>query len=229
MLFHYLRNPVSGQYCEQLTLKIKGKIDIDTFTEAWDVVVGQNEMLRTLFRWEKVKQPSQIVLKEYPLQFQYFNLSRKRETGKNNRLEDIILKDRSRMFDLHDVPFRITLVKTNANDYHMIISNHHILYDGWSTGLILSEFFNTYQCLLSGIEPKSENKASFKSFIQYLRSRDRTSEEVFWKQYLSGWDTGNQVSSLPAPFDYTGNEKREPGQPYRTGEINPFASTVRAT
>ena len=51
MLFHYLENPNSSRYFEQLSLEICGEIHIPGFELAWNTVVKTNEMLRTVFRW----------------------------------------------------------------------------------------------------------------------------------------------------------------------------------
>lgn len=57
MLFHYLKDPRSDLYFEQLYLDITGHIDLPSFREAWKKVVNRNGVLRTLFRWEKLKTP----------------------------------------------------------------------------------------------------------------------------------------------------------------------------
>ena len=61
MLFHYLKDPESDAYFEQVSLEISGDIHKETFEQAWDFVIEANEMLRTVFRWDKVKNPVQVV------------------------------------------------------------------------------------------------------------------------------------------------------------------------
>ena len=57
MLFHYLKDPENNYYFEQLCLDITGEIDVDIFTRSWNFVVRTNEMLRAVFRWEKIENP----------------------------------------------------------------------------------------------------------------------------------------------------------------------------
>ncbi|MCU0289934.1 MAG: condensation domain-containing protein, partial [Acidobacteria bacterium] len=57
MLFHYLKDSRNDLHFEQLNLEISGSIDVDLFEKAWNVVIQSNEMLRTVFRWEKVEKP----------------------------------------------------------------------------------------------------------------------------------------------------------------------------
>lgn len=63
MLFHYFKNPNSDQYFEQLCLEVDSWVDIIAFKEAWNTVVQTDEMLRTVFRWKKIKKPVQMVKK----------------------------------------------------------------------------------------------------------------------------------------------------------------------
>ena len=75
MLFHYLREPGSEPYFEQLSLEISGEIDIECFEKTWNFVISMNDMLRAAFHWEKVQNPVQIILKEHKLYPQYYDFS----------------------------------------------------------------------------------------------------------------------------------------------------------
>ncbi|HLP47650.1 MAG TPA: condensation domain-containing protein, partial [Candidatus Kapabacteria bacterium] len=192
MLFHYLQAPQSRLYFEQLSLQISGIIDGQCFKNAWNVVVQGNEMLRTVFRWEKLEKPSQIILKEYPCRIIFHDLSIKDGSRKKN-LEEIKTEDRNDGFDLTHVPFRVILCKLDKTKYEIILSNHHILYDGWSNGIILKEFFNAYYSLHQGERGeqslKLPAKSSFKEFIRWLQSRDKNKQEQYWRNYLAGFET----------------------------------------
>ena len=112
MLFHYLRDPESDLYFEQLLLEISGEIDIETFEKAWHFVIETHEMLRTVFRWENVKNPVQIVLKKQPFKPRYYDFSKEVDTGE--KTAGIKAQDRLEKFDLQRVPFRVTLKGTRC-------------------------------------------------------------------------------------------------------------------
>ncbi|MCP4146679.1 MAG: AMP-binding protein, partial [bacterium] len=189
MLFHYLQAPDSEQYFEQLSLDISGNLNKETFEKAWNVVIETNEMLRTVFRWEKVENPVQIVLKEHRIQPVYYDCSGISITEEKTRLQEIKEKDRKEKFYLYTVPFRVTLCKFSGGKFVMVISNHHILYDGWSNGIILKEFFQTYQRLATGKEIVKPAKAKFIEFVKWLQGRETAGPETFWKDYLAGSET----------------------------------------
>jgi iturin family lipopeptide synthetase B len=199
MLFHYLKDPQSDHYFEQLSLEISGEINDQHFENAWNVVVETNEMLRTVFHWEKVEKPVQIVLKEHKLQPVYYDFSGK-YAGKE--VEKVRLKDRNETFDLRRVPFRVTLCKVGKDKYEMIISSHHILYDGWSNGVILKEFFSAYDALSNGKEWLKPVKTKFKEFVKGCQTRDTTAHKNYWENVLKGFDT-------PAVFSIKGTWPQE--------------------
>lgn len=194
MLFHYLEAPGSLNYIEQLSLHISGEIHLEIFKKAWNAVIETNEMLRVIFRWEKLDNPVQVILKPYELQPAYHDVSQHEAGQKRMRLEKIKTKEREHKFDLRDVAFRVTLCKIEDYKYEMIVSNHHILYDGWSNGVILKEFFKAYHGLcLGGRAIKRPVKPPFREFVKWIQSRDRSKQEQYWRDYLTGFGTPTEL------------------------------------
>ncbi|MCU0286981.1 MAG: condensation domain-containing protein, partial [Acidobacteria bacterium] len=62
LLFHFLKEPQSDFYREQLCLFLSGSIERSYFEKAWHMVRESNEMLRTTFRWEGLENPVQVIL-----------------------------------------------------------------------------------------------------------------------------------------------------------------------
>ncbi|MGD2091981.1 MAG: amino acid adenylation domain-containing protein, partial [Candidatus Aminicenantes bacterium] len=192
MLFHYLKDPGDDAYFEQLSLRISDHINDQIFKQAWKVVIRTNEMLRTVFRWENLESPIQIVLKKCQLRFKYYDFSGQEDNEAARAVEDIKVKDRKKKFDLRKVPFRVILCKIQESKYEMIISNHHILYDGWSNGIILKEFFEAYEALIcrANARPFREHpKTKFKEYIKFKQHQDKEKEKKFWRSYFQGFDT----------------------------------------
>jgi amino acid adenylation domain-containing protein len=194
LLFHYLKDRQGESYFNQLDLEVLGEIDQQYFEKSWNVVIQANEILRTVFRWEKLEKPIQLVLKRHPLHLRYEDLSTIGDSEEQNRQwKTIKQQDRNRQFDLRQVPFRVILAKMAQMHYHMLISNHHILYDGWSTGIILKEFFQAYEVLANGGQPLSPVKPGFKEFIRWHGEQDPKEQKEFWQNYLEEFDTPTQL------------------------------------
>jgi amino acid adenylation domain-containing protein len=195
MLYHHLKEPTRNIYVEQVSLNLFGEIDIKRFEEAWNFVIETNEMLRTVFRWKNVKNPIQIVLKEYNLKPTFYDFSTHRKMSPHIQLETVKTKERQRPFNLETIPFRISLCKLSNKSYEMIITNHHILYDGWSNGIILKEFFQSYNILIQRMQLERPEKVKYGEFVKWIRNQDlyKHKREAFWKKYLSGFDVKTEL------------------------------------
>jgi non-ribosomal peptide synthetase component F len=207
MLFHYLKSPDSARYVEQLRLQLSGEIEPGIFTAAWNTVIENNEMLRATFRWEKVKNPVQVILKDHRVNPGYHDLTALPGSEKEKHLAEIRTADREKKFDLRQPPFRVTVCRTDPNKAEMIITNHHILYDGWSNGILLKEFFSAYNDLLEHREPGKIAKPGFKDFLKWIREgQDKEAQEKFWKDYLL---TGKELATPGAPAIGKRGKRRE--------------------
>ncbi len=195
MLYHHLKALGSDDYFEQLSLNISGPIDIRVFEQAWNSVVASNEMLRVVFRWEKLRSPTQLVLKHHPPTIKYLDKPKDvAKSDENQWLEEVRTADRQKKFALLDVPFRITLCTHAPQRHEMIVSSHHILYDGWSTGIILKEFIGAYRSFSANQAPEKPNKGKFKEFIRYIKNRDKDAEKNFWQHFLDTVDARTPLS-----------------------------------
>ncbi len=191
ILFHYLENPEGDIYFEQLCLHISGVTDSKIFKTAWDFVAETNELLRTVFRWNQIEKPIQIILKDSKLDVRSYDFANTSNKTYDHWITEILRKDREEKFDLENVPFRVTLCQFNEERSAIIISHHHILYDGWSTGIILKEFFDTYNKLLKKEEIVKLKKYKYSSFIKWIKNQDCKQHEAYWKKYL------NNVTAQP--------------------------------
>ena len=193
MLFYYLKNKGTEEYHEQLILDLSGEIDSENIKRAWEAVTANNEMLRTVYRWDKLDHPVQIVLKEHKIPFKEFDLSKAKGNEKSRALEKIITDDKKEEIDLSTAPLRITLCMLKENNCKMIISNHHILYDGWSNGIILDEFMQSYEAIANGKVPSKISKVKFKEFIKYNRALSMKMQSEYWKGYFEGYNYEKQL------------------------------------
>ncbi|MDQ1350350.1 MAG: hypothetical protein QG657_651 [Acidobacteriota bacterium] len=192
MLFHYLANPGSRQYFEQFRFKLIGKIDIRRFEEAWAAVAQVSEMLRSVIRWEQLEEPVQIVLKDKGIPIRVFDLTGEKKDAIQAVLDKIVMDDKNEAIDLTCNPLRITLSLAGDDESEMLITFHHIIYDGWSNGIVLKEFLGAYNRLVVGETPENIEKTKYKEFIKWYqndRVQNKAKHEDFWKNYLAGFDT----------------------------------------
>lgn len=195
MIFHYMYDFESEQYFEQLSLNVTGMVKYEEIKKAWNFVAENNEILRTVFRWDKLEKPIQIILKQKEIPIRQHDISKSNIERRKKLLEDIRQKDKEEGIDLQIEPFRVTLCKLEEEEYEMIISNHHILYDGWSNGILLKEFVEAYTDLLEHRQPQRKTKTRFKDFVNWVHQQNPNMQKKYWVNYLSGFYNKTTLSN----------------------------------
>ncbi|QGQ96118.1 amino acid adenylation domain-containing protein [Paenibacillus psychroresistens] len=197
ILYHYLTANEKDPYFEQLCIHLTGDIRPNLIKEAWARVSRSNEMLRTIFRWKGLEKPVQIVLKQYEIPITILELGLVNHAAERDSIRlSMLEQDRKKGLDISKAPFRITLCNFGGKSCELLISHHHILYDGWSGGILIKELLEQYEGLLSGYKVQISPKMKFKPFVKWSRSGDKQKQAEFWKNYLVGFDTRTTLPVL---------------------------------
>ena len=195
MLFHSLVDEASNAYFEQLVFTIRGKIDYSLFEKGLNILTERYDILRTIFQYENVTQPFQIVLKKRKFKIDFKDLSHLGEKEIQEELEKLKQQDKTRGFDLTRTHLmRILLLKTGEDRFKLIWSYHHILMDGWCLGIIFKEFLQIYSSLIEGKPLELTPVTPYQKYIKWLKEQNIKAGLNFWQEYLKGYD---QVVTLP--------------------------------
>jgi len=186
ILYHYLKEADENIYNAQLSFRITGDLDPDALEKAIHIVQSGNEALRSVFRWDEVNKPLQIVLEDCPAGFAYYDLSQKDTEESRGMADELSKKERDERFDLTQLPFRCSVIRTAVREFIFNITHHHILYDGWSTGILLKELFTCYDQLTNHITPALPAKRGYREVLAPKKNGNPEIEEAFWKSYLQG-------------------------------------------
>ena len=68
-----------------------------------------------------------------------------------------------------------------------MLTNHHIVLDGWSLPILLREIFASYY------GQRLPAAASYRSFVTWLADRDLEAAQTAWREVLAGFDTPTLV------------------------------------
>ncbi|MFD0523173.1 amino acid adenylation domain-containing protein [Paractinoplanes durhamensis] len=103
--------------------------------------------------------------------------------------EEIAAADRHTPFDLTSSPLlRLTLVPVGAERHRLILTNHHVLLDGWSTPLAVREMFDLYAGrALAAPRPYGE-------YLRWLQRADRDAAARAWRASLAGLEQATLVA-----------------------------------
>ncbi|MCC5648478.1 amino acid adenylation domain-containing protein [Nostoc sp. XA013] len=188
LLFHTLSAPDTGVYFNQLVCTLSGQLNISVFERVWQQVIQRHSILRTCFRWQNLKEPVQVVLRQIELPLKYYNWQDISSTEQQQKLEAFLEKDRTLGIELTQAPLmRLALIQLSENTYQFVWNTHHLITDGWSTSLLLEEVFKFYTALCQGEELRLEAPRPYRDYIKWLQKQDLSKAEIFWRQTLSGF------------------------------------------
>ena len=87
----------------------------------------------------------------------------------------------------HQPAFRAALIRTAADRHRFVLTNHHIVLDGWSLPILLREIFACYhgQRLAAAVP--------YRRFVAWLADRDLEAARAAWRAVLAGFDTPTLV------------------------------------
>jgi 3-oxoacyl-(acyl-carrier-protein) synthase/NAD(P)-dependent dehydrogenase (short-subunit alcohol dehydrogenase family) len=184
--------------------KMFEEIDIDILRKAVNCLLLRHEILRTRFHWDGHDVFQWIVSPEetdIPVEY------REEETDQAVSF----LQDRARhyIFDLEKAPlFRIWLVREKGRGDTFFVTLHHIILDGWSVHIFISQLFYYYDQLSKNGELEvSSYRYQYKDYVlwenQQLSGPAAASHRLFWRQYLKG---------LPPPLDIPADGERRPAR-----------------
>ncbi|MEM1319026.1 MAG: amino acid adenylation domain-containing protein [Bacteroidota bacterium] len=182
LLYHYLNNRNARYYCEQITLELEGPMDREAMEKAWQALLSQHEALRAVFRWEKLRNPVQVIVKDPKLQAVFEELKNGKATA--SQIQKIKEQDLTLGFDMETIPLRLKLIQLGLERHVLLLSYHHILFDGWSLGIVLKELLEHYERLLVGAEVLRVPRPALKRQLNFLKQQDKEQQCTFWQSYL---------------------------------------------
>ena len=206
MLFHALLDPDSPVYSERFSYTIEGELDIDAFRRSLDHIVASHPVCRTIFRWEGVNEPLQIVVTHKKPELQVHDLISLDKAGSEKRVAEFCEADQKDRFDLAAAPpIRFNLFLLKNSQFRFILTYHHALMDGWCIPLIFQDLFATYLAVSGGNPLPDIQRPRYRHYIEWLKSRDKASAEAYWKAVFHDFSSPTLVSAdyRPAARDFS--------------------------
>ncbi|MEV4886450.1 amino acid adenylation domain-containing protein [Chitinophaga ginsengisegetis] len=195
MLYHYLKEADYNLYNVQISFAVSGPLDMNILRRAFSLVQSENDVLRSVFRWEEIKAPIQVILKSCDLDIKYYDYSKESPETAAGIIMRELLNDQQKKFDLTALPLRVSVFQKAAEDFIIVITHHHILYDGWSTAIVIKDLLRYYNSLNKGATPEQTDKPAFGAvYADSWQRVDHEASENYWKNYLEGYEIGHPLS-----------------------------------
>ncbi len=186
MLFHALKEPDSRAYFEQLEFGLEGALDAAAFAAAWQDVVDRHDALRTLFVVKQVPQPLQIVLKQWPITLETFDLTSLIAAQAQARIAAHKAADLRRGFAVtRTPPLRLALFRLAPDRHRVLWSFHHILLDGWSLAILQRDWETCYLARLQDQIAHLPPAPSYAAYIRWLSRQNPGQAAAYWSGLLA--------------------------------------------
>ena len=146
-------------------------------------------------------EPFQVVLPRYWLQLRLVDLRSLADSEREIEAIQLTTEEFGRPFDLARGPLlRSTLLRMGEGDYIFLLTMHHIIWDGWSTGLFWSELLTIWDAFAKG-EPSRCRNCPFNmrtsQFGRGIGYRGRAGKLLaYWKKQLA------DLADLQLPTDH---------------------------
>jgi acyl-CoA synthetase (AMP-forming)/AMP-acid ligase II/SAM-dependent methyltransferase/aryl carrier-like protein len=189
MLFQHLRTGNPGLYwlCSVATMR-RARINMHAFERAWQQVVDQHPTIRTVFLWEGLDEPLQVVLRQATLQVEHYDWRHLSPGEQEEQKEEYFEALQRQGCELTRAPhMRIALAQVTDEDYYQFFGFNYMLMDGWSSTLRERDFVAFYEALCRGQELHLEPPRPQRDYIAWLQQQDLAGAEAFWRGTLKGF------------------------------------------
>src|SRR5262249_45897994 len=155
-------------YFETLTCRLKGALNEEAFEQAWRWLVERHAILRTAFLGRDLEVPLQVILRRVELPFVRYDWRDLSHARQETQLQELEKAERERGFEFSAPPLlRVSLVRIADAEYRLVLSNHHILYDGWSQSILLNEIFTAYAAFVRRDDPRTQPARPYRHYTAF--------------------------------------------------------------
>ena len=186
-------------YNESVSVQLKGNLDFPAFKRAVNDLVKRHEALRATI---SPNGETLIIYDDFPVELELEDISNLNETEIKAEFTGFLRREIDTPLDLYDGPlFKVFMHKTGAHEHYFTIIKHHIIGDGWSTGIMLEDLSKMYNAYSKGeditldapsqISDYAVSQANFRLSPAYKQT------EKFWLDLYKG-----NVPQLDLPVDY---------------------------
>lgn len=186
-----LGDGLRAAYHIPIFLRLTGALDVAALRSAMADMSSRHEILRTTFvdegdglKQEIAPEPS---FELTTIDLGHLDAESRGDAISRNRLDELATP-----FDLAKGPlFRGRLLTCSADEHLLLMSMHHIIFDGWSIDVFIRELLGFYTARIDGVDagldPLPIQYADYAQWhLKALQQPDRLRQVEYWKNRLVG-------------------------------------------
>ncbi len=183
----------SSVYNIPMAVRLRGRLNVEALQKSFAALLERHEVLRASFQ-EEDGSPVQLITPPgaTPLSIPVVDLSGLSLEDALRKAHELARESAASPFDLTQGPLlRVSVLKLAEQDHVLTMTIHHIVYDGWSRGVLWRDLSAYYQAFTDGVAlslPELEIQYPDYSVWQrdYLSGETLDKQLQYWKQHLSG-------------------------------------------
>jgi tyrocidine synthetase-3 len=182
----------SAAYNMPGSINLSGNYDLALFQKSFDCLIERHEILRTIFKADKIGEVNQWILTKEEIKFQVDYKDLRKEKNKEEQVKIYIAADSYKSFDLETGPLLRASLFQLENEYYIFYFNmHHIISDGWSLDVLTRDVLSFYDVYKEAKEPVFEPlRIQYKDYsawqLKQLEEELFKTHKDYWLMSLSG-------------------------------------------
>ncbi|WP_431839258.1 amino acid adenylation domain-containing protein [Gordonia hongkongensis] len=181
-------------YVTQAVLHLDGEVDLDRLRTAVVALLDHHRTLKSGF----VRVPSghvvTVVPATVPLRWRVIDVPAVGEDDLRAAVGEVSAAERTEPFDLADPPLLRAVVVRHARGTSVVITNHHILFDGWSGPLVLADLLALYATGTPFTGQGTGERTDFADYLARIADADLDAGLAAWRRVLEPVDEPTLVA-----------------------------------
>jgi acyl carrier protein len=187
-----LDKAASAAYHMPAALRLAGKLDTSALKTTLDRLVARHESLRTYFVAIDGVPYQQVASSDCGFALSHEDLTGLSAEEREEAVAALAAEEARAAFDLSTGPLiRGRLLKLSDEEHVLLLTQHHIVSDGWSLGILVREVAALYAAFHNGkADPLPPLEIQYADYAQWQRSwlqgEELARQLDFWKDHLAG-------------------------------------------
>jgi amino acid adenylation domain-containing protein/non-ribosomal peptide synthase protein (TIGR01720 family) len=218
LMFDILYADDASLYKVQKVFALDGPLDAATLQAAWAKVVARHPSLRTVFVWDGLDAPVQVVLSHVEVPWRVLDWSALPAAEHAAALAACRAHEWAQPLAFDTPPLMRLALARLAPDRHLLVwTHHHLILDGWCNSVLLRELFEHVLALQTGRAHYPPLPGRYRDYVAWLARRSPEADAAYWRAALDGL-------RVPAPPAFA----RPAGVADRTTDAGQFAFRIDA-
>lgn len=173
-------------------VKLIGDINAIQLEKSFKLLIQRHEILRTSFKTDANGDIRQFIIADEQLDFKIVEKDFSKIEDNETIISEYLEEKNKEPFDLKQAPLvRATLLKKKDKEFIFFLSQHHIIGDGWSMELLISEVVKIYNNLIETGKTVLDNLTiQYKDYTLWINSKKNQQKyqesQQYWLEQFSG-------------------------------------------